>query len=132
MRKLFYLFLGFFFVVLAILGIFLPLLPTTPFLILAAMFFSKSSKRWHNWLINNRVFGPILSNWENYRCIPYGAKILSLGMLLSFGTASIIMIETLWVQLLTFSLVGYASYFIITIKTCVAEAKQNINEGKDL
>ena len=131
MRKLFYLFLGFFFVVLAILGIFLPLLPTTPFLILAAMFFSKSSKRWHNWLISNKVFGPILSNWESYRCIPHGAKILSLGMLLSFGTLSIIMIEPLWLQIVTFSLVGYASYFIITIKTCVTSTKTNSNQGND-
>lgn len=118
MRKLFYLFLGFFFVLLALLGIFLPVLPTTPFLILAAMFFSKSSKRWHSWLLNNRVFGPFLSNWESYRCIPYNAKLLALGMIVSFGTFSIVMIELLWLQLTAFSLVSYACYFIISIKSC--------------
>jgi len=131
MKKLFYLFLGFFFVVLAILGIFLPLLPTTPFLILAAMFFSKSSKRWHSWLINNRIFGPILSNWECYRCIPHTAKQLSIGMLLIFGTASIIMLEVLWLQIVTFSLVAYAAYFIISIKTCVTSTQTDSNQGKD-
>ena len=118
MKKLFYLFIGFFFVLLAILGIFLPLLPTTPFLILAAMFFSKSSKRWHNWLLNNRIFGPFLSNWESYRCIPYNAKLLALGMIVSFGTLSIVMIGPLWLQVTTFSLISYACYFIISIKSC--------------
>lgn len=95
------------------------------------MFFSKSSKRWHNWLINNRVFGPILSNWESYRCIPYAAKLLSLGMLLSFGTVSIIMINLLWLQLVTFSLVAYAAYFVITIKTCQTSSQTNSNKGND-
>jgi len=124
MRKFFYLCVGFFFVLLAIAGIFLPILPTTPFLILAAMFFSKSSKRWHNWLINNRVFGPFLSNWERYRCIPYPAKLLALSMIVVFGMASLIIIEIIWLQILCFALVSYACYFIVTLQNCQPKPSQ--------
>ena len=52
-------------VVLGTLGIFLPLLPTTPFLLLVAYLFSRSSKRWHDWLIHHRRLGPYIHAWRN-------------------------------------------------------------------
>ena len=51
-------------IVLAILGVILPVLPTTPFLIAALVFFSKSSPRFHQMLLNNKSFGPVLKQWE--------------------------------------------------------------------
>lgn len=118
MKKTLYLMLGFVFVVLAVIGIFLPLLPTTPFLILAAFFFSQSSEKCHQWLLNNKVFGPILYNWENSRCIPAFAKKLSFGMIFIFGTVSIITIPLVYVKIFTFLLISYAIYFIYNIETC--------------
>ena len=60
------------------LGVLLPLLPTTPFLILAAYFFSRSSQRMHAWLLNHRVFGPPIENWRTHRAISTGAKLAAL------------------------------------------------------
>jgi len=62
-------------VVLGVLGIFLPLLPTTPFLLLASACFARGSTRLHHWLQTNRVFGKYLRNYENGHGIPLRGKI---------------------------------------------------------
>ena len=62
---------------LAILGVALPLLPTTPFVLVAAFAFARSSDRWHDWLRNHRVFGPIIEDWRQHRAIDRRAKIAS-------------------------------------------------------
>ena len=120
-KKTLYIVLGFLFILLGILGVFLPLLPTTPFIILAAFFFSQSSERSHQWLLSNKVFGPILSSWENSRCIPYFAKLLSFSMISIFGTISVITLSSVWLKILTVSLISYGCYFIYTINTCCKE-----------
>jgi uncharacterized membrane protein YbaN (DUF454 family) len=117
-KKTLFMFLGFFFIFLAILGVFLPLLPTTPFIILAAFLFSKSSDRWHQWLLSNKVFGPILNNWECSRCIPRFAKLLSFSMIALFGSFSVVSIPFLWLKVVTILLIAYGYYFIANIKTC--------------
>ncbi len=121
MMKTLYMTLGFMFIVLAVLGVFLPLLPTTPFILVAAYFFSKSSDRWHQWLLANKVFGPILYNWECSRCIPYFAKVLSFSMIAVFGSFSVITIPFMWVKIITVLLIAYACYFIANILTCAKE-----------
>lgn len=62
---------------LGILGIFLPLLPTTPFLLLSAICFSKASPRLHAWLLAHPKFGPVIVDWQTRRVIPLKAKILA-------------------------------------------------------
>ena len=63
-------------VVMAGLGVALPLLPTTPFVLLAAFAFARSSERWHAWLRDHRVFGPIIENWREHGAISPRAKFL--------------------------------------------------------
>lgn len=68
-------------VVLAVLGIFLPLLPTTPFLLLASACFMRGSERLHRWLLNNPLFGEYLRNIEGKQGIPLRAKVVTLVLL---------------------------------------------------
>ncbi len=63
-------------------GIILPLLPTTPFLLLAAVCYARSSERWHNWLLYNRWFGSYIRNWHEGKGIPMRTKILSVVFLI--------------------------------------------------
>ena len=55
-------------------GIVLPLLPTVPFLLLAAFFFAQSSERLHNWIMAHNIFGPMIEDWQNSGAIRPGAK----------------------------------------------------------
>ena len=82
MYRLLYLLLGFTFLFIGAVGVILPLLPTTPFIILAAFCFSKSSKKFHLYLLNHRLFGAMLRDWESYGVIPLKIKCLSSGMML--------------------------------------------------
>jgi uncharacterized membrane protein YbaN (DUF454 family) len=59
---------------LGVLGIFLPVLPTTPFLLVAAACYARASERFYNWLLDNRTFGPTIREWRRYRSIPYRTK----------------------------------------------------------
>lgn len=59
---------------LAVVGIVLPLLPTVPFLLLAAFFFARSSSRLHTWLVSHRTFGPMILDWQRSGAIRPGAK----------------------------------------------------------
>ncbi len=79
--RVFYLVLGFLCVLLAALGVILPGLPATPFLLLALFAFARSSKKMHDWLINNKVFGPILSDFLYRKGIRLNIKILSILMM---------------------------------------------------
>ena len=66
--------LGLVCVALAFVGILLPLLPTVPFLLLAAFFFANSSDRLHNWIMDHNIFGPMIDDWQSSGVIRPGAK----------------------------------------------------------
>ncbi len=72
---------GTIFVGLGVLGIFLPLLPTTPFLLLAAACYARSSERFYNWLLNNKWFGRYIKNYREGKGIPLKVKVLSISLL---------------------------------------------------
>ena len=62
--------LGTLFLLLGIAGVFLPVLPATPFLLLATACYARSSRRFYNWLMNHPAFGPLIIEWRTYRSIP--------------------------------------------------------------
>jgi uncharacterized protein len=96
MRTL-YLAVGFAAVILAVVGIVLPVLPTTPFLLLAAACFARSSKRFHDKLLANRIAGPIIHEWVEHRSIRPQVKCwVYLLMALSFGSSILLMTSALY------------------------------------
>jgi len=72
---------GLFFVGLAVLGAMLPVLPTTPFLLLASFFFVRSSPRLNAWLLRSRVFGGMLRDWQRHRGVRPRVKVVALSVL---------------------------------------------------
>jgi uncharacterized membrane protein YbaN (DUF454 family) len=111
--------LGWFFVGLGGIGIILPLLPTTPFILVAAGCFAKSSPRCHQWLLNNRVFGPIIIDWQQSRCISKKTKIIAVSSILVFGGHSVIFaIPTLLYKLLGAILILIGLISVLRLKTC--------------
>mgnify|MGYP001426985747 CR=1 FL=1 len=86
-------------VALGVLGIFLPLLPTTPFMLLAAACFARSSRRFHAWLLANRTFGPLIHEWEKHRAIPRRTKVTAV-MSLMMTVSIVFFVEPLALQLL--------------------------------
>ncbi|MGE8368141.1 YbaN family protein [Cupriavidus sp.] len=73
--------LGVLSLLLGIAGIFLPVLPTTPFVLLAAACFARGSERFHARLLAHPRFGPLVHDWQTYRSVPLRAKCLAIGMM---------------------------------------------------
>jgi len=83
----------------AVAGIFLPVLPTTPLVLLAAACFARSYRPFHEWLIAHRLFGPILREWHEHRSIPYRTKLFAIGMMAGTLAVSIVFfVEPLWLK----------------------------------
>lgn len=81
LKRWIFLILGFIFLAIAIIGIVLPVLPTTPFLIVATGCFARSSERFHQWLYHHPTFGTYIQNWEKRRAIPRHAKYFAWTMM---------------------------------------------------
>jgi uncharacterized membrane protein YbaN (DUF454 family) len=119
LKQQFYKPLGFLFLGLAILGVPLPVLPTTPFLLLAAWFFARSSDRWHQWLLANELFGPIIKNWEENRCIPRGTKVVALVSMACAGGASIIFaVDATWLRVTAALFMTAGCITVLSIPSC--------------
>lgn len=86
--------LGFVSLTLGIIGIFLPLLPTTPLLLLAAWCFVRSSERLYRWLVSNRYFGEYIRNFRENRAIPLHAKVVAVSMVwLTIGYCVVVILD---------------------------------------
>lgn len=119
MKRQIYKPLGFLFLGLALLGIPLPLLPTTPFLLLSAWFFARSSERWHQWLLDHEFIGPTLKSWEQNRCISARVKLVAIGTMVCVGGASIYFaMELTWLRILTGCLMTIGAVTVLSIPTC--------------
>lgn len=114
MKKYFFVCLGAFSVVLGIVGIFLPVMPTVPFMILAAFFFSRSSPRLHQWVLNLPKLGPVVKDWEENGRIPVKVKWLAIFAIIIFMSSSIYFVPTLMIRY-SLLFIGFAiSIFIIS------------------
>lgn len=103
---------------LGIIGIFLPILPTTPFLLLAAACYARSSKKFYNWLINNRWFGEYIRNYREGRGIPWKVKILSVSFLWITILISVYFVVThLLIRIMLILIAIGVTAHILTIQT---------------
>ena len=83
---------------LAAVGAFLPVLPTTPFLLLAAACFARSSPAFHRRLLANRVFGPHIAQWQHDHTVPPDAKLKAYGLVVVSFAISIALVEATWLR----------------------------------
>lgn len=103
---------GIFFVTLAIIGAFLPLLPTTPFLLVAASCFAKSSPRMHKMLLANKVFGPMIYHWQQSRSVPKRAKVIALSSIVLATLWSCYILPVMWLKVTVVILVSWPFAFL--------------------
>jgi uncharacterized protein len=105
--------LGLLFTALGFVGAFLPILPTTPFLLLAAACFVRSSPALYRLLLANRVFGPYLSQWQRDRTISPAAKRKAYGLVLVTFPLSIALVDQTWMRC-TLGVVGVALLAVLS------------------
>jgi uncharacterized membrane protein YbaN (DUF454 family) len=123
--------LGWIFVALGLIGVVLPILPTTPLLIIALALFSKSSPRFHQMLLNNAWFGPSLKEWETTKTLSrknkYRATLL---IIITFSISIVILNSRIELQLMLFFIAVVLLFFLWRINEKVMAT--NIRENNSL
>lgn len=109
--------LGFLCVGFAVLGIFLPVLPTTPWLLLAAWLFYKGNPKMRIWLLNNKYLGPYIDNYIKYRAIPLKSKIISISMLWITILFSVYIVNPILLKILLLCIAVGVTIHLLMIKT---------------
>ncbi len=108
---------GWFFVLLGIIGVILPILPTTPFLIVALALFAKSSPRFHQMLLNNNWFGPALKQWEDKKTVsPQIKRKASILIVMTFSISIALTYNKIELQLLLVGIAVILLFFIWRLK----------------
>ena len=116
--------LGWIFFGLGLIGVLVPGLPTTPFMILALWCFSNGSERLRHWLYTHPVFGPSLQRWNEHRVIPARAKLLSVGAMSASFAYMALVADVDWPYLAAAAaLMLYGAVYILTKPSRVPEAK---------
>ena len=108
---------GTFFIGVGLMGIFLPILPTTPFLLISAALYARSSTRFYNWLINNRIFGQYIKNYREGKGIPLRLKIMTITLLwITIGCSAVFAIDILWVIIMLVIIAAGVTVHVIRIR----------------
>ncbi len=116
--KLALILVGHFSAALGILGIFIPLLPTTPFLLLAAACYARSSERFYIWLKNNKWLGNYIENYREKKIIPLKVKVLSLSLLwLVIGFSIIFVVDIFLLRVILILIVIGVSIHVLSFRT---------------
>ncbi|MBA7575851.1 hypothetical protein ES708_17687 [subsurface metagenome] len=103
---------GTFFIGLGIVGIFVPVLPTTPFLLISATLYAKSSKSFYNWLVNNKILGRYIKNYREGKGIPLKLKIITIALLwITIGCSAIFAIDIFWVRVMLARVAKFRTIF---------------------
>lgn len=117
MQRYFLIIAGLFFVALGGIGVVVPGLPTTVFILLAAGCFAKSCPALHNWLLENRLFGPMIYHWEENRAIPRRARKLALFMIGTVGVFSVYLIDGFYLKIFVAVMLIIPVVILLRLKT---------------
>tara|TARA_B100000579_G_scaffold6400_1_gene4876 strand:- start:172 stop:561 length:390 start_codon:yes stop_codon:yes gene_type:complete len=109
-----YIFLGLLFLVLGFIGLLLPVIPTTPFILVSVWFFARSSKKLENWLVNHKIFGKSIRDWKEKGAISKKAKMSAIPLILFSFSTTIYFSELFYLNLFLAFLGVSISTFIIT------------------
>lgn len=109
--------MGTLFLILGVTGIILPILPTTPFLLLSAFFYFRSSKRLYDWLINHKVLGAYVYNYVTYKAIPKRAKIAAILLIIITIPIALILIDNFIVYIILPIIALIVCIYILRLKT---------------
>ena len=117
--KIFLIVVGSISFVLGVVGMFLPMLPTTPFLLLSAAAWFKASPALYEWLLNHKIYGEYIRNFREHRAIPLRVKIISVSLVwLTIGYCIFAVVEEWWWAQLLMTLLAVAiSWHILSFKT---------------
>lgn len=108
---------GTFFVGVGIIGIFIPLLPTTPFLLISAAFYARSSPKFYNWLINNKIFGRFIKDYREGKGIPLRLKIITITSLwITISFSVVFAVDIFWVRIMLIIIAAGVTVHIIRIR----------------
>lgn len=113
LRRAFSVVMGLFFVALAFLGALLPVLPTTPFLLLASYFFVRSSPRLNGWLLRSRLFGGLLRDWQQHRAVRPRVKLTAVVVLVVVVTTSLLVTSPPWPLMLLIIGLALIGLFVV-------------------
>ncbi|MEJ6703195.1 MAG: YbaN family protein [Pseudomonadales bacterium] len=129
LKRRVYLAFGFIALALGIIGIPMPVLPTTPFLLLSAWCFARSSERWHQWLLANETFGPIIASWEKNRCISIRTKIMAISSMVLVGGSSVVFaIQDDTYRFIALGLMSVGAIVVLRLKTCEKNTAMSANK----
>ena len=96
-------------------GVFVPVLPTTPIMLLALWCFSRSSDRFHEWLYTHKYFGPPLQSWQEHRVVPLKAKFIAVSFMIGSLVYVFMFSSTpVWAQALMSVSMAFGAWFILT------------------
>lgn len=124
--------LGCLFVGLATVGVLLPLIPTTPFLLLAAACYARSSKRFYDWLLANRIFGPTIRQWQETRSVALRTKVVAIIMLVLTLGSSVVFFVPLWpVKILLVAIGVWVIYFLLRLPTAPVRLNSAADTRRD-
>lgn len=111
---------------LGVIGIFLPVLPTTPFLLLAAFCYLRGSKKMYDWLLSHKVFGPYIYNYMTYKAVTRKTKKVILTTMWLILTISTILVPILHIRIFLLASGIGVTIHILTLKTIENEDLQNL------
>jgi uncharacterized membrane protein YbaN (DUF454 family) len=115
--------------ILGIIGIVLPILPTTPFLLLAAACYARSSEKFYNWLLDNRILGSYIRNYIEGRGMPIKVKIFTISMLwITILISAFLIIQIFWIRVVLLIIAIAVTIHIILIRPKKNSKKNLIKE----